>query len=120
MRHAPLLAFMAALLPVAAGFAASPELPVEDSAAWTGRATELLSKRTDADSLAADELLSVFQQRDDFLRLITQATLKAPQRADLAWLHVQVCQAVTTCDPAALEGRLRPYSFLGLPAFSKT
>jgi BlaR1 peptidase M56 len=71
------------------------------------RAAELLAKRTDADSLAAAGLLGAGKHSDLSLRLIAQASLVAPERADLVWLHMQYCQANASCDPEPLEKRLR-------------
>jgi len=41
------------------------------------------------------------------LALIARATSLAPERADLAWLHVQLCSEVTPCDVEPLERHLR-------------
>jgi beta-lactamase regulating signal transducer with metallopeptidase domain len=71
------------------------------------RAAELLAKRVDADSLAAAGLLIAFRQPDQAVGLVAQASLRAPERADLVWLHIQICGAVASCDPQPLERRLR-------------
>lgn len=71
------------------------------------RATELLAKRTDADSQAAVALWSSHRNPDQSLRLMEQASLLAPERADLVWLHTQLCQDDPACDPEPLESRLR-------------
>lgn len=39
--------------------------------------------------------------------LATQATQRAPERKDIAWLHMQLCTQVSGCDAAELETRLR-------------
>lgn len=107
MRNSSLLAFTAALLPVVASFAASPEPPAGDTTAGMARAAALLATRTDADSQAAAGLANLFTRRDEALRLVAQASIKAPERADLAWLNIQLCLMDTTCDPQPLERRLR-------------
>jgi len=71
------------------------------------RAADLLAKRTDADSLAAAGLLNSHKHPEQALRLIAQASLMAPDRADLVWLHIQLCEAVASCDPEPLEILLR-------------
>lgn len=72
-----------------------------------GRAAELLAKRADADSQAAAGLLNSWKYPKSSLRLIAQASLIAPERADLALLNIQFCQADASCDPEPLEIRLR-------------
>lgn len=106
MRNSSLLFFAVALLPII-GCAASPEPLAEDAKARMARAAELLTKRADADSQAAAGLLNTLNHPDQSLRQVAQATLKAPERADLAWLHMQLCLTDSTCDPEPLELRLR-------------
>jgi hypothetical protein len=71
------------------------------------RAAELLATRADADSLAAAGLLGYRMPHDQSLRLVAQASLLAPERADLAWMHIQLCEADAACDPEPLEIRFR-------------
>jgi hypothetical protein len=71
------------------------------------RAAELLAQRTDADSLAAAGSLIAFKHREQGLELVARASLAAPERADLVWLHIQLCDAVASCDTEPLEVRLR-------------
>jgi hypothetical protein len=66
-----------------------------------------LEKRTDADSLAAAGLLSLLEQPEAALALVTRAVAVEPDRADLVWLQVRSCQSQPKCDPAPLEARLR-------------
>jgi hypothetical protein len=66
-----------------------------------------LTRMADADSLAAAGLLSVGDHRDQSLSLIARATAAAPERADLKWLEVQVCNEIAPCDPEPVERRLR-------------
>jgi hypothetical protein len=67
----------------------------------------VLAKRSDADALAAAGLLSLPAGRDESLALIARAAAAAPDRADLLWLHAQVCQETPACDPNPVELRLR-------------
>jgi hypothetical protein len=106
MRNSPLLFFTAVLLPIIAS-AASPEPRAGDLTARMERAAELLANRADADSQAAAALLNSLTRREQSLRQVMQATVMAPGRADLAWLHIRLCHADSTCDPAPLEIRLR-------------
>jgi hypothetical protein len=71
------------------------------------RATDMLAQRTDPDSLAAAAALNSHRYPEPNLGLIEQATLMAPARADLVWLHIQLCLQVASCDPVPLERRLR-------------
>lgn len=107
MRKSSLALFAVVLLPTVAGCAASPEPLSRKDKARLERAEYLLAQRTDADSLAAAGLMSRFEHPDLSLRRVAQATLKAPERADLAWLHIQLCLTDSTCDPQPLEMRLR-------------
>jgi hypothetical protein len=107
MRNSPLIAFTAVLLPIIAGCATAAESQAEDINARMERAAGLLAQRTGADSQAAAGLLSVFRHPEQSLRLVAQATLQAPERSDLAWLHIQLCLTDTSCDPEPLEKLLR-------------
>jgi hypothetical protein len=66
-----------------------------------------LKRMTDADSLAAAGLLSVGKHSDQSLPLIERAIAAAPIRADLIWLQAEVCAKVGSCDPVAIQSRLR-------------
>jgi hypothetical protein len=70
------------------------------------RATASLIKRTDADSLAAAGLLSVWINQKNALALMARAAEAEPGRPDLAWLEAQVCRGITSCDPEPVERRL--------------
>jgi len=39
--------------------------------------------------------------------LIARASAAAPERADLVWLHLQICRRVPACEPQPIEARLR-------------
>jgi hypothetical protein len=76
------------------------------------QAVAVLEQRTDADSLAAAAVLSMFTQPrplhwDRALALLVRAVAAAPERADLVWLNIQVCREVSACDPVPEVDRLR-------------
>jgi len=104
MRNFVRCAFALMLIP-AAGFAATPEF--EESRVRTEPVVAMLAARTDADSLAAAGLLSSFYDRAQSLRLVSQASRVAPDRAELLWLHIQMCREVASCDTEPLERRIR-------------
>lgn len=66
-----------------------------------------LQVNRDADSLAAAALLSLSEHLDQSLLLIARASAAAPDRADLHWLHSQVCRGAPPCDPEPIERRLQ-------------
>jgi hypothetical protein len=70
-------------------------------------AADRLSGAGDAGSLAAAAVLRVTDSAEAALSLIEKAAALEPERADLAWLHAQLCVPVRTCDQAAVEERLR-------------
>lgn len=63
----------------------------------------------DPDSLAAAGLLIDWLKDGSATRLalLARASEKAPDRADLTWLHFQACRQVTSCDPKPIAARLR-------------
>jgi hypothetical protein len=75
------------------------------------QAFAVLEQRTDADSLAAAAVLSMFTQPqphwDQALALLVRAVATAPERADLVWLNMEVCREVPACDPEPEVERLR-------------
>jgi hypothetical protein len=75
------------------------------------RAVTMLEQKTDADSLAAAAVLSMFTPPpphwDRALALLVRAVTAAPERADLVWLNIQVCREVPACDPEPEVERLR-------------
>ena len=71
------------------------------------RATEQLERQTDADSLAAAGLFQVIKKHAQAVALLARAETAAPARADLVWLHLQVCQEQPSCDPQPEEQKLR-------------
>jgi hypothetical protein len=86
---------------------ASAETQEAKSARRTEEIIAALTHKTDPDSLAAAGLLSVGSHRDQSLLLIARATASAPERADLAWLEVQVCNEIAPCNPEPIEQHLR-------------
>jgi hypothetical protein len=101
------IALTAALLPLLSSCAASPDTQAAKGEVRLTHAADLLRDRTDADSLAAAGLFNAVRHPDQSLRLIAEATAAAPERADLVWLQIQMCQAEPTCDPEPVERRLR-------------
>lgn len=106
-RNLCLLTFSICISPFLFSCATSPEALSTKAEMRMERAAELLAKRTDADSQAAAALLVAGKHAGQSLRLVAQASLVAPERADLVWLHIQFCQADASCDPEPLEGQLR-------------
>jgi len=67
-----------------------------------------LSKAPDADSLAAAGLLLNSGNHEvQSLALLARATTTATDRPDLAWLHIQMCLKVPSCQPEPMSERLR-------------
>jgi hypothetical protein len=66
-----------------------------------------LQRRSDADSLAAAGVLTAQHNRSQALALVSKAADAAPERADLVWLQLMLCQQAPSCDSEALEQRLR-------------
>jgi hypothetical protein len=77
------------------------------------RGTAASSAATRAPSGNADELasdaLQALAERDGqtALTAIARANLVAPNRPELAWLHVLICSTTPACDPAPIEARFR-------------
>jgi len=67
-----------------------------------------LLAKGDADSLAAAAFLSSGAPTNDGerLSLLARASAMEPTRANLAWLYLQQCIAIDTCDPKPIETRL--------------
>ena len=107
MRNAPLTVISIALLLFLSSCATSPDTQAEKTEMRMQQAADLLRNQNDADSLAAAGLLNLVKRRDQSLLLIAQATADAPERSDLLWLRIQICQTQTACDPESLERRLR-------------
>ena len=61
----------------------------------------------DADSLEAAALLTPKKLSAERLQLVLRAAAAAPARLDLAWLALQSCVEVESCDVAPLEAHLR-------------
>jgi hypothetical protein len=89
------------------GCATSDAAKLANSELHLRRAAAALTKMTDADSLAAAGLLRLSIHSEDSMSLLARATAAAPERADLVWLQVQICQKVASCDPEPIERRLR-------------
>jgi hypothetical protein len=85
----------------------SPSVQNAKAARQMDQAIAMMMRAVDADSLAAAALLNMERHRGQSLSLVARATAAAPDRADLLWLHVQVCAQAPACDPQPLEIRLR-------------
>lgn len=71
-------------------------------------AETVLEQKSDADSLAVAGLLrSSGRHSVEALSLLSRASAVEPERADLAWLEIQICRNVPVCDPEAKSARLR-------------
>lgn len=66
----------------------------------------LLEGADDADSLAAASVLSVGEAPAQRLDLMARAVERAPVRADLLWLELQMCAPIDSCDSTPIEQRL--------------
>lgn len=72
------------------------------------RAIAQLEKKTAADSLAAAGLVRAVEGKPELaVDLLTRATVQAPERDDLVWLQIQICQRISSCDSGAAEAQLR-------------
>jgi hypothetical protein len=107
MRSVPPIVIAIALLPSISSCATSRDAQAEKAEERWEHAADLLGNRTDADSLAAAGLLDSVKRRNRSLVLVARATANAPQRSDLLWLHIEICQAAPACDPEPLERRLK-------------
>ncbi len=67
------------------------------------------ARRADADQIALQALRTWAVERNptEAARAAGQAALAAPERADLAWLHLRLCTQAPRCEPQPLEARLR-------------
>jgi hypothetical protein len=71
-------------------------------------AATILERQTEADSLAAAALLRSSEGKSErAVDLMTSAMTAAPERADLVWLTIQLCQRVSSCDSEPKEAWLR-------------
>lgn len=113
----------------AVGCAASTEAERVRLDRETRQAVLVLAESNDADSLAAAAVLREMQHLQatamatwrgraiegeqvadpspEALPLMARATSIAPDRADLAWLHAQLCLNAKDCDAEPIEARVR-------------
>ena len=87
----------------AATTAAPPGLPQSDPALQ--KVAAVLALRGDADSLAAAALIERQFDLIQARQLVERAVLAAPDRPDLVWLAIQMCDTLSDCDPAPFEAR---------------
>jgi hypothetical protein len=102
---ATLLLLVYAIGPVANGDESEAH-PLE---APVSQATAMLSQRQDPDSLAAAAMLTLLKDRAGAEQLVARARASAAgaKRADLLWLHAQLCAGAPACDRKALDAQLR-------------
>jgi len=107
MRRLPAAILVVGLLAVFAASCASHHAEQYDKR--VARAMAALISAGDADSLAAAGLLGNWLKDGEArrLELMARASEEAPGRPDLAWLHLQSCTQVKSCDPESIARRLR-------------
>jgi len=96
-----------ACLALLLGCASAPKTSAGKTELHIKQAVALLVKSTDADSLAVAALLSLESKSDRAWPLIQKAVAKAPDRAELVWLQIEICRNTNHCDSAPLESRLQ-------------
>jgi len=96
-----------AILAILVSCATSPEAQLAKANRHLVHAASLLAAKSDADSLAAAGLLNLAKHPDVSLSLIERATAAGPERPDLIWLRIQICQKAPPCDPEPVERQLR-------------
>lgn len=72
----------------------------------SNRARSALLAAGDPDSLAAAGLVNPRSTTEERLVLAARASGAAPNRKDLAWLHLELCVRVDSCDVAPIEAQL--------------
>src|SRR5215469_16991708 len=72
----------------------------------SNRARSALLAAGDPDSLAAAGLVNPRSTNEERLVLAARASGAAPNRKDLAWLHLELCVRVDSCDVAPIEAQL--------------
>jgi hypothetical protein len=103
MKTAALLLFIVASARVYAG-AEAPD--AEAVANAMDRASSMLAERSDADSLAAAALFIGITDAARAEQLAARASLAAPKRPELLWLHAQLCKDVPNCDRKPIDAKL--------------
>ncbi|HEY1898286.1 MAG TPA: hypothetical protein VGG49_00665 [Steroidobacteraceae bacterium] len=107
MRNRPGIIAAVTALSLLITCAAYADAPVARLDQHRNQALVALMQRTDADSLAAAGLLSVFGRNDQPLLWMQRSVAAAPQRADLVWLELQICLKSPHCNPDPIEQHLR-------------
>ena len=104
MQHQALFPILFGFLTLASGCGTQPERAEAKPAT-----PPVAAKSTAADALMVQALLrrSADPGSPQGLESAKQAAERAPNRKDIAWLHMQFCQQVSGCNSAALETRLR-------------
>ncbi|MGA3156799.1 MAG: hypothetical protein ABSE43_04425 [Steroidobacteraceae bacterium] len=89
------------------GCASAPKTATGKTEVHIKEAVALLTKAPDADSLAAAALLNLEGHPERAWPLMARAVAKAPERPDLVWLEIEICQVTVHCEPAPFETRLQ-------------
>jgi hypothetical protein len=89
------------------GCATKPKTATGKTELHIRQAVAALSKAEDADSLAAAALLDLEGHPDRARPVMERAIAKAPDRPDLVWLEIQVCQVTAHCNSVPFESRLQ-------------
>jgi hypothetical protein len=90
----------------AAGHAAADEPDAGSLENALANVASALAGRSDPDCLAAAALFAKLTDATRAEQLAARASAAAPTRADLLWLHAQLCHDVQGCDRVALDARL--------------
>jgi hypothetical protein len=88
-------------------YPARSDSPTEPDLKQLEQTRLFLVHSTDPDSLALAALLSTDDHREESLALIERATIVAPDRPDLVWLQLDICQKMHSCDLERIEDELR-------------
>jgi hypothetical protein len=88
------------------GYAARYEPDAAAMESALTKAASALAGRSDPDSLAAAALLAQVTDPARAEQLAGRASAAAPKRAELLWLHGQLCRDVPGCDRKPIDARL--------------
>jgi hypothetical protein len=101
------VALLVLLVASAAAHAAADKLDASALEDALTNATAMLAERSDPDSLAAAALLVGVTDGARAEQLAARASAAAPKRAELLWLHAQLCKDVPGCDRKPIDAKLR-------------
>jgi hypothetical protein len=107
MQKLPLTALAIALLALCTGCTAFQEAHDARVELRMQHVAKVLANGSSADSLSAAALLGFSKSPGLSLSLMGRATSAAPDRPDLVWLQIQMCQSQPPCDPLLPQLRLQ-------------